>query len=85
VINFWGSNFEHRNITCTFGTKAVQGVYISKEHLTCTSPNQTDPGDYPLTIGYSKDRFNSTFVYKYFSNPVVDSLGPVCGPIEGFT
>jgi|DEB0MinimDraft_12_1074336.scaffolds.fasta_scaffold02929_8 hypothetical protein len=69
-----------------FGTKEVRGVYISKQHLTCTSPNVTQPGTVPLTIKYSKDRFNSdTFTYEYFSDPVVNSVEPACGPLEGYT
>ena len=86
VINFWGNSFEHKNLTCSFGTKDVKGVFITKEHLTCTAPNVTEPGDVKLTVKYSKDRFNSNiYTFKYFADPEVVSVEPPCGPVEGFT
>lgn len=30
VVNFWGSSFERKNITCTFGHVNVTGKFVSK-------------------------------------------------------
>jgi len=86
TVNFWGSSFEKRNITCKFGNIEVKGTYVSKQHLTCVSPVTNHTGNVPLTIKYSKDRFNSdTFTFDYFADPTVSSISPSCGPLEGFT
>jgi hypothetical protein len=40
----------------------------------------------PLTIKYSKDRFDSdTFNFEYFADPTVTGIEPSCGPLEGYT
>ena len=86
VVNFWGNKFEHKNVTCRFGSITVKGVYVSKEHLQCTAPLVLQPGDIKLTIKYDKDRFESdVLTYTYFANPEVVSLDPACGPVEGYT
>ena len=86
VVNFWGSTFEKRNITCMFGSTEVKGTYISKQHLTCLAPPQSAPGDYRMSVKYSKDRFQSdNYTFTYFASPVVSSLSPACGPVEGYT
>jgi hypothetical protein len=89
LINLWGSQFEKkRNITCYFGTHQVQAKYVSKQHLTCLSPEVQEPGDVKLIVKYENDRFESDLLtFKYFASPVLneDPLSPSCGPFEGYT
>lgn len=86
-INLWGVKYErNRNVTCIIGNKTTQARYITKSHLICPAPTQLEPGDYQLTVKYSNDRFESdTFNFYYYADPELSSVGPACGPVEGFT
>jgi len=86
VINFYGTNFEKKNITCSFGKYNVTGKFISKSQIQCIAPPYLEPGNVKLKISYAHDRFASeTFVFKYIADPVLTSILNSCGPKEGYT
>ena len=57
-------------ITCFFIDKKVRAKWLFSSHVTCISPNKTDPGDYKLIVKYENDRFQSdVLTYTYFADP----------------
>lgn len=85
-INFYGSQFEKKNITCEFGNVNVTGKFISKSQIQCVAPPNLGPGNVKLRIRYSKDKFASEPVtYHYTADPVISSLQNACGPVDGYT
>lgn len=86
VVNFYGSAFDKKKITCSFGIYNVTGKFISKSQIQCVAPNYLEPGLVKLKISYDKDRFTSdTFNFKYYADPVITSITNACGPIDGYT
>ena len=38
IVNLWGTDFEKKNITCTFGKTETKGVFLNKNHIQCIAP-----------------------------------------------
>jgi hypothetical protein len=87
-VSVIGSNFEDTGIVlCKFGDIMTKGQYINENELKCISPRVEKPTKVPLTVAIRDDEFSSGMntMYRYYADPVIDSIEPACGPERGFT
>ena len=83
-----GSNFENTGyVKCKFGKNIVNGYYINQNEIKCISPTVLKPEKIPLSIAIRPDEFSSgiSTIYRYYDDPIVDSIEPACGPEKGLT
>jgi hypothetical protein len=87
-VSVIGSNFEDTGIVlCKFGDILTKGSYLNENELKCISPRVEKPKKVALTVAIRDDEFSSGMntVYRYYADPVIDTIEPSCGPERGFT
>lgn len=86
TVLIYGSNFNNTGtIKCKFGSKVVQGEFISLNEIKCVSPPVDNPGLVDLSLAISEDSFSKAIKYLYYATPEVFSISPICGPYTGYT
>lgn len=86
-VHIYGPNYDKgRNVICIFASIKTKAEVVTKSHIRCTSPPFPTARDVPLLVQYENDRFRSSqLTYTYFDTARIDSIGPSCGPVRGYT
>jgi len=86
TVIIFGSNFtEKGTFSVKFGEKVVAAEYIGGNTVRCVSPDQSSAGYYDLSVASYADEFGEAVQFLYYDSPLIDSIGPACGPITGYT
>lgn len=75
-----------KKIICKWGDVKTRGKFISMSQIKCLSPKSTSAKKVPLSIAYEGDdiKFQSeSSDFTYYDTPVINSIGPICGPVTG--
>ena len=74
------------DLTCSFGTTRVSGVYVSPRSVSCVSPASTDGvAVVLLAVANNGKDFGEGAEYLFSPSPVVSSIFPSSGPLVGGT
>lgn len=86
-VHVYGPNYDrNRDVICIFGGIKTKAQVVTKSHIKCTSPPFPTARDVSLLIQYENDRFKSSqLTFTYYDTARIDSIGPACGPVHGYT
>lgn len=72
---------------CKIGQKIVRATFHSTTRIVCKSPPSTDLSQrLPISVSLNGQNWIDTdFEFKYFNEPVVDSITPLGGRVDGGT
>lgn len=91
-VTIKGTGFQDTgNITCRFGDpdslgkKVVPAKRISSAELHCISPPVDKPNEVDVIINVFAGLDITGVTFEYYPSPVVEKVGPECGPVSGFT
>lgn len=89
VVTVYGENFIDfdQYLRCSFGTKAVPGIYISSTMMYCVSPfSDTVVAGMPFRITLNdQQNTHEDIKYYYYPDPSIMKLTPDRGPTTGGT
>lgn len=87
LVRINGSNFVNIDkLSCMFGSRKVSAQWISSSQVWCTSPKLSKANDVKLTLeGGKAERLQSDEIFSYFPQPVLLSISPDTGSIDGGT
>jgi len=89
VVTVYGENFIDfdQYLRCSFGTKAVPGIYISSTMMYCVSPfSDTVVAGMPFRITLNDQQNTKEDIkYYYYPEPAIMKLTPDKGPTTGGT
>lgn len=89
IVNIYGIEFApNKKVVCMFDDVRTRGMFETNGMIVCKTPPWPVPSDVSVSITYEGEdsRFkSSSFGFRYYETPTIQTIEPGCGPSDGYT